>query len=71
VLAYTVAIRPRNLIFARDTDFSATKPTQGMWMNFRLVILANKLRDFALALELLTWGFFSAGVIVLIVAFFP
>jgi hypothetical protein len=34
VLAYSVSIRPRSLFFARDTDYSRDKPTQGMRMNF-------------------------------------
>lgn len=71
VLAYSVAIRPRNLIYARDTDYSATTPTQGMWMNFRMVLLLHKVWDLALGLELAIWGLFAAAVVVLVVALFP
>lgn len=71
VLAYSVAIRPRNLIYARDTDYSSAAPTQGMWMNFRMVLLLHKVWDLALGLEIAIWGLFAAAVIVLLVALFP
>jgi hypothetical protein len=71
VLAYSVAIRPRNLIYARDTDYSSAAPTQGMWMNFRMVLLLHKVWDLALGLEIAIWGLFAAAVIVLLVAWFP
>jgi hypothetical protein len=71
VLAYSVAVRPRNLIYCRLSDYSEGKPTQGMWMNFRMVLLAHKVWDVALALEVLVWVLFSAAVVVLLVAIFP
>lgn len=71
VAAYSLALRPRNLVYARDTDYSAEKPTQGMWMNFRMILLLHKMWDFALAIELLVWAVFAAAMIVLVIAFFP
>lgn len=71
VAAYSVAIRPRNLIYLRDTDYNAETPTQGMWMNFRMILLLHKIWDAALALELLVWALFAAATIALVVALFP
>jgi hypothetical protein len=71
VALYSVALRPRNLIYARDTDYDADKPTQGMWMNFRMILLLHKIWDFALAVELVVWALFAAAVVVLVVALFP
>lgn len=71
VLLYSVALRPRSLFYARDTDYNATQPTQGMWMNFRMVLALQFVWDIALALEIVLWAVFSAAVIVLIAAFFP
>lgn len=71
VIAYSVAIRPRNLIYARLSDYDADKPTQGMWMNFRIILLLHKVWDWALGLEILVWALFSAAVVVLLVALFP
>lgn len=71
VAAYSLALRPRNLIYARDTDYDAEKPTQGMWMNFRMILLLHKIWDLALAVELLVWALFAAAMIVLVVALFP
>jgi hypothetical protein len=71
VLVYSIALRPRSLTYARDTDYNEEKPTQGMWMNFRMVLLAHKVWDLALGLEILVWALFSAAVIVLLVAIFP
>ena len=71
VLLYSVAIRPRNLIYARDSDYNADTPTQGMWMNFRMVLLLHKVWDLALGLEMLVWAFFATAVVVLLVAIFP
>jgi hypothetical protein len=71
VLAYSLAIRPRNLIYARISDYDEEKPTQDMWMNFRMVLLAHKVWDVALGLEAFVWVFFSSAVIVLVVALFP
>jgi hypothetical protein len=71
ILAYSLMIRPRSLFFARDTDYSEEKPTQGMWMNFRMVLLLHQIVDLALGFEILVWGLFSAAVIVLLVALLP
>jgi hypothetical protein len=71
VAAYSLALRPRSLIYARDTDYDAEKPTQGMWMNFRMILLLHKIWDLALAVELLVWALFGAAMIVLVVALFP
>ena len=71
VAAYSLALRPRNLIYARDTDYDAEKPTQGMWMNFRMILLLHKIWDLALAVELVVWGLFGAAVVVLVAALFP
>ena len=71
VAAYSLALRPRNLIYARDTDYNAEKPTQGMWMNLRMILLLHKIWDLALAVELVVWALFGAAVIVLVVALFP
>lgn len=71
VLAYSLVLRPRNLIYARDTDYDAEKPTQGMWMNFRMVLLTHKVVDLALGLEVFVWLFFSSAVVVLVIALFP
>lgn len=71
VAAYSLTLRPRNLIYARDTDYDAEKPTQGMWMNFRMILLLHKIWDLALAIELLVWALFAAATIVLVVALFP
>jgi hypothetical protein len=38
VLAYSVSIRPRSLFFARDTDYSRDKPTQGMKDELFLIV---------------------------------
>jgi hypothetical protein len=59
VLLYSLALRPRNLIYARHTDYDKDKPTQGMWMNFRMVLLAHKVRDLALSFEIVVWACFS------------
>jgi hypothetical protein len=71
VAAYSLALRPRNLIYVRDTDYDAETPTQGMWMNFRMILLLHKIWDLALAVELVVWALFGAGVVVLMVALFP
>jgi len=71
VAAYSIALRPRNLIYVRDTDYDAEKPTQGMWMNFRMILLLHKIWDLALAVELLVWALFAAAMIVLVIALFP
>jgi hypothetical protein len=71
VAAYSLALRPRNLIYARDTDYDAEKPTQGMWMNLRTILLLHKIWDLALAVELVVWASFGAAVIVLVVALLP
>ena len=71
VAVYSLALRPRNLIYARDTDYDAEKPTQGMWMNFRMILLLHKIWDLALAVELVVWALFGAAVVVLVVALFP
>jgi hypothetical protein len=70
VLAYSVAVRPRNLIYARVSDYNAEKPTQGMWMNFRMILLLHKLWDLALGLEILVWTLFATAVVVLLAALF-
>lgn len=71
VAAYSVALRPRNLIYGRDTDYDPQVPTQGMWMNFRAILVVHQIWDFALALELLVWACFAAAIVVLVVALFP
>jgi len=71
VASYSLALRPRNLIYVRDTDYDAEKPTQGMWMNFRMILLLHKIWDLALAVELVVWACFGAAVVVLVVALFP
>lgn len=71
VAVYSLALRPRNLIYVRDTDYDAEKPTQGMWMNFRMILLLHKVWDLALAVELVVWALFGAAVVVLVVALFP
>jgi hypothetical protein len=71
VLFYSLLLRPRSLFYARLTDYDANKPTQGMWMNFRMILALHVVWDIALALEVVVWMAFSAAVIVLIAAFFP
>jgi hypothetical protein len=71
ILSYSIAIRPRSLFYARDTDFNVTKPTQGMRMNLCMVLAPHKVWDFALALELVLWVLFSAAMITLVIALFP
>ena len=64
VLAYTVLLRPRNLIFVRDTDLG---DTQKAWLNSRLIQHLHFVWDIALALELLFWFGFVAAVAVLFI----
>jgi hypothetical protein len=71
VLAYSVVIRPRNLVYVRDTDYDAKTPTQGMWMNFRVIQALHNVWDVALGLELLVWTLFAAATIALVVSLFP
>ncbi len=71
VAAYCILLRPRNLIYARDTDYNEEKPTQGMWMNFRMILLLHKIWDLILAVQILVWGLFASAMIVLVVALFP
>lgn len=71
VAAYSVALRPRNLIYARDTDWDDEKSTQGMWMNFRMILLLHTIWDLIVAVQLLVWGLFAAAMIVLVIALFP
>jgi hypothetical protein len=71
ILVYSIAVRPRSLFYARDTDFDAKQPTQGMWMNFRMVLALQTVWDVALGLEIVVWIVFAAAVIVLVAAFFP
>ena len=71
VALYSLALRPRSLFYARDTDYNANEPTQGMWMNFRMVLLLHQVVDLALALEVFVWGLFASAVTVLLVAVYP
>jgi hypothetical protein len=71
VAAYSLALRPRTLIYARDTDYDAEKPTQGMWMNLCMILLLHKIWDLALAVELVVWALFGAAVVLLVIALFP
>lgn len=71
IALYSLTLRPRSLFYARDTDYNANQPTQGMWMNFRMVLLLHQVVDLAMALEIVVWGLFSSAVIVLLVAVYP
>ena len=68
VLVYTLAMRPRNLIYARDTDSSDPKAT---WLNARMIQKLHLVWDWALALELLVWACFVAALAVLVLAVSP
>jgi hypothetical protein len=71
IALYSLTLRPRSLFFARHTDYNADKPTQGMWINFRMVLLLHEVVDLAMALELIVWVLFASAVIVLLVAVYP
>jgi hypothetical protein len=71
VLLYAITIRPRSLFYARDTDYDAETPTQGMWMNFRSVLAMHLIMDIALALEVVIWLVFSSAMIVMVIALIP
>jgi hypothetical protein len=60
---YTVLVRPRNLVFARDTD-SGDKETE--WLNARTIQKLHVVWDLALALELVFWLLFVAALVVVI-----
>lgn len=70
-LLYGATIRPRSLMYARDTDYSPDEPTQGMWMNFQMILLLQKLWDLALALEVVVWVLFASAVTMLLIAILP
>lgn len=65
VLAYTILIRPRNLIFARDTDFG---DQQAAWLNARMIQKLHVVWDLALALELAFWLIFVAALTLLAIS---
>lgn len=71
ILLYSLTLRPRSLFYARLADYSEAEPTQGMWMNARMILMLQTVWDLALALEVIVWVVFSAAVIVLIVAVSP
>jgi hypothetical protein len=65
VVLYTVLIRPRNLIFVRDTDVDDPRKA---WLNGRIIQNLHVVWDLALALELLFWVAFVAALIFLLAA---
>jgi hypothetical protein len=71
IALYSLALRPRSLFFARHTDYNADEPTQGMWMNFRMVLLLHQVVDLAMALEIIVWALFASAVVVMLVAVYP
>jgi hypothetical protein len=55
-LAYTVLLRPRNLIYARDTDFhNKVAGVRAAWLNGLMIRRLHAVWDLALALELAVW----------------
>jgi hypothetical protein len=59
VLLYTVLIRPRNLIFVRDTDVEDERKA---WMNGRMIQNLHVVWDVSLALELAFWVAFVGAL---------
>lgn len=68
VLLYTLLIRPRNLIFVRDTNFEDKRKA---WINGVLIQKLHSAWDLALALELVFWLLFAAALALLIAAVAP
>jgi hypothetical protein len=71
VLLYAIAMRPRSLFYARNSDYDAHKPTQGMWMNARAIQALHLVMDAALALEIMVWVLFSSAMVVMVLALLP
>ena len=71
VLLYGITIRPRSLFYARNTDYDAKTPTQGMWMNARAIQAMHLVMDIALALEVVFWMLFSSAMVVMVIALLP
>lgn len=71
VLLYGITLRPRSLFYARNTDYDAETPTQGMWMNARAIQAMHLVMDIALALEVVVWIVFSAAMVVMVLALLP
>jgi hypothetical protein len=65
VLMYTVLLRPRNLIFVRDTDYGDLRKA---WLNGCMIQNLHAVWDLALALELLFWVGFVAALVTLVTA---
>lgn len=68
LLLYTILVRPRNLIFVRDTDYGDKRKA---WINGVLVQRLHAARDLALAIELVFWLVFVAALAVLVAAVNP
>jgi hypothetical protein len=70
VLAYTVLVRPRNLIYARDTDFEREKEhaDTAAWLNARMIQKLHVVVDVALGAELVLWPLFVGALLVLVLA---
>jgi hypothetical protein len=66
--AYTILVRPSNLIFVRDTDYG---DQQKAWLNARTIQRLHVVWDLALALELVFWLVFLAALVVLIASVIP
>jgi hypothetical protein len=65
LLLYSVFVRPRNLIFVRDTDYGNS---QKAWLNARTILRLHTVWDLALALEMWVWILFSAAMILLAIS---
>ena len=64
VLAYTLFVRPRNLIYSRDTDY---QDIEKAWLNGRLIMKLNVIVDVAQSLEFVFWLCFVAALSLLII----
>jgi hypothetical protein len=71
-LVYTVLVRPRNLIYARDTDFGdEAGGEKAAWLNSQMIQRLHVVWDLAIALELAVWPLFFAALVVLVLAIAP
>jgi hypothetical protein len=72
VLAYTVVVRPRNLIYASDTDFDDEETgAKAAWLNARMIQKLHVVLDAAVAMEIIFWPLFIAALVVLVLAVAP
>jgi hypothetical protein len=68
VVLYTLLVRPRNLIFVRDTDYGDKEKA---WLNARMIQRLHFVWDLALGLELVFWLVFVAALALLIASVTP